>query len=150
MVLVRARCGGSERSERRVARHSHFTGRLARLFPNLAVLPVKQENNRISVCCVTSAPFTSKEAPPHPRQSGHWEGVQSTAVIQTDTPLKIPDTEVRQLRCQLLWSRILSLEINPLSALPVFSFPLLLNAELSILMEKENLGGNFSFRSLDL
>lgn len=76
--------------------------------------------------------------------------MQSTAVIQTDTPLKILDTEVRQLHCQLLWSRILSLEINPLSALPVFSFPLLLNAELSILMEKENLGGNFSFRSLDL
>ena len=34
-------------------------------------LAVKQENNHISMCCVTSTPFTSKEAPTHPGRSGH-------------------------------------------------------------------------------
>lgn len=114
-------------------------------FPNLAVLPVKQENNHIPMDCITSAPFTGKEAPSHPGQSGDRGGVHSTAVIPTDTPLKILDTEVRQPHCQLLWSRILSLEINAISARSVSSFTLLLNAELSALMERENLGANVRF-----
>lgn len=145
MVVVRARCGCSERSEQRIARHSHFSGRLVWLFPKSGSAAREAREQ--------SHPHGLRNICTFHRQRGsftswtEWRpgGVHSTAVIPTDTPLKILDTGVRQPHCQLLWSRILSLEINAISARSVSSFTLLLNAELSALMERENLGANVRF-----
>lgn len=64
MVLVRARCGCSEISKQRVARHSHFTG-----LPALLLLLTKsgstalETGENISIDSITPTPFISKEAP---------------------------------------------------------------------------------------
>lgn len=63
MVLVRARCGCSEISKRRVARHSHFTGLPALLLFTKSGSTAPEARDNISIYSVAATPFISKEAP---------------------------------------------------------------------------------------